>query len=230
MGKSGFWIIGAGRFGKMAAERLSARYPGASMLVVDKSEDALGRLSGLPVSKIQGDGAAFLEDCLQGDRNPTWIVPAVPVHLAFEWLKKKINHEFEVINIDVPGWVDGVLPNPFRAGKGVLYASYADFTCPDNCSEPGDFCTVTGKKRKGKLYRDFAGLDIDGFVSVGIRSLQLAPGVGGYAPGVLQSVLETVRQTGDGKNFLLSTACLCHGVMNAFKLDAIDINKKPMVV
>ena len=49
-----------------------------------------------------------------------------------------------------------------------------------------------------------------------IRSHQLAPGVGGYKPEALQESLLKISQ---GKGLVLySTACLCHGVVHAFKL------------
>jgi len=61
-------------------------------------------------------------------------------------------------------------------------------------------------------------MNVDGFLTLGIRSLQLAPGVGGYRPEALWSVLEKVLEVGAEKNYLLSTACLCHGVLDSFRL------------
>ncbi|MFZ5632565.1 MAG: hypothetical protein ACOY40_06915 [Bacillota bacterium] len=213
-----FWIIGAGRFGGIAAKRLAARYTRSSLLVVDISDVALRRLSGLPVKTVQGDGVDFLAGCLTGKDIPSYIVPAVPVHLAFEWLKRKLWQDFEVIRVFVPERAASILPNPTRAEADKLYSSYANFLCPDDCPEPPAVCTVTGEKRQGFLYRDLQDLRVEGFVSIGLRSVQLAPGVGGYKPVDLWSALEKVRQAGTEKGFLLSTACLCHGVVNAFRL------------
>lgn len=217
-GVKSFWIIGSGRFGRIAAARLWAGYPGTSILVVDHDARALGELPDLPVRTVQRDGVDFLVNELTGKDIPSYIVPAVPFHLAFEWLKRKLAPSFQVSRVPVPEEVYNKLPNPIGAGKGKLYASYAAFICPDNCPEPRSFCTVTRKERAGLLYRDCLELKIEGFVSLGIRSIQLAPGVGGYKPEALWAVLERVRQTGAGKDYLLSTACLCHGVLDAFRL------------
>ena len=213
-----FWIIGAGRFGRIAAERLAARYHQASFLVVDSSAQALRSLEDLPVKTVREDGMAFLAGHLTAEEFPSFIVPAVPVHLAFEWLKRKLEPAFTVLSTPVPEKAAGVLPNPLLAGTGKLYASYAGFVCPDNCPEPPGICTVTRSKRKGLLYRDFQSLHVEGFISIGIQSRQLAPGLGGFEPEVLWAALEKIMKTGFEKGFLLGTACLCHGVLDAFKL------------
>lgn len=217
-GASSFWIIGAGRFGRLAAKRLLPKYPEALFLVVDNNRQALDVLGELPVKVIQADGVGFIIDNLTGKDVPSYVVPAVPVHLAFEWLKKKLEPVYGVAKIPVPEQAVRALANSITAETGKLYASYADFVCPDDCPEPPLVCTITGEKRKGFLYQDFSELKIDGYKSLNIRSHQLAPGVGGYKPRELTAVLEEVMRTGIEKDYLLSTACLCHGVMDSFRL------------
>ncbi|MCL6449053.1 MAG: NAD-binding protein [Armatimonadetes bacterium] len=214
-----FWIIGAGRFGRIAAARLTKKHPRASFLVVDKQAEALCQVGDLPVETRREDGVDFLAQNLKTAGAPSFIVPAVPVHLAFEWLKKKLAADYEVIKVPVPEEVRRSVPNPLPAPEtGRLYTSYATFVCPDNCPEPEGICTVTGQPRKGFLYRDLQEIKVDDFLTLGIRSLQLAPGVGGYRPEVLWAVLEKVVAVGAEKNYLLSTACLCHGVLDSFRL------------
>lgn len=219
--RSVFWIIGAGRFGRIAAARLSGRYPQASFLVVDIRAQALRQFSALPVNTLREDGAVFLAGNLQSNGFPAYIIPAVPVHLAFEWLKIKLEPSFAVSKVSLPRELAGAFPTLVPAGTGKLFISYATFKCPDNCPEHPKFCTVTGEKRLGRLYRDLHELKIKSFFSLGIRSYQLAPGVGGYKPEALWSALEKVRAAGTGNNFLFSTACLCHGVIDAFHLQRV---------
>ncbi|MEW6424890.1 MAG: potassium transporter [Bacillota bacterium] len=214
-----FWIIGSGRFGRIAAARLTNKHPRAAFLVVDKQAEALRQVGDLPVETRREDGVDFLVQNLKATDTPSYIVPAVPVHLAFEWLKKKLAPGYEVVKVPVPGQVLRSVPNPLPAPEtGRLYISYATFVCPDNCPEPEKICTATGQPRKGLLYRDLREMNVDGFLALGIRSLQLAPGVGGYKPGALWWVLESVMGVGAEKNYLLSTACLCHGVLDSFRL------------
>ena len=214
-----FWIIGAGRFGRIAAVRLTKKHPRASFLVVDKRAEALCQVDDLPVETRREDGVDFLVQNLKATDAPSCIVPAVPVHLAFEWLKKKLAPVYRVVKVPVPEQVLSSLPNPLPVAEtGKLYASYATFVCPDNCPEPEWICTTTGQPRKGLLYQDFQEMSVDGFLTLSIRSLQLAPGVGGYKPETLWAVLEKVVEVGVEKNYLLSTACLCHGVLDSFRL------------
>lgn len=212
-----FWIFGYGRFGRIAFSRLAAGYPRASFTVVDSRAAALDEILKLPVRAVQADAAGFLAGSLTPENAPDFIIPAVPVHLAYEWLKKK-DPISGAIRIPVPDRAALRLPNAFPAETGRLYASYATFVCPDDCPEPPDICTVTGEDRPGALYRDFQQLEIEGFISLCVRSRQLAPGVGGYGPEALWRALETVKRAGAEKDYLISTACLCHGVMDAFRL------------
>ncbi|MGD8613081.1 MAG: potassium transporter, partial [Desulfobacterales bacterium] len=93
--------------------------------------------------------------------------------------------------------------------------SIADFKCPANCSEPDDICTHTGKPRPMILHEFLKSIQPKGFTSIVIRSHQLAPGVGGYTPAALFDALDQIKKM--QSPVLLSTACSCHGVMNAFK-------------
>ena len=94
--------------------------------------------------------------------------------------------------------------------------SIADFICPDNCPEPPDICTVTRKPRPYSLFEHLEGVGTDRFTPVVIRSHQLAPGLGGYTPEMLYDTLKKVKNA--VKPILFSSACRCHGVMNAFSI------------
>ena len=210
-----YWIIGAGNFGVKAAERLYKKRSESSIIVVDQDASALDRLGTLPVERVCKEGASYLEVFLD-TQVPDWIVPAVPIHLAFEWVRLKLSIQGQVEVFPVPHEIEKMLPNPIRGSQGQLYVSYADFLCPDNCREPYDRCTFTGKPRKGLLYNKIEQISYLDYRSIVIRSHQLAPGVGGYQPDALKRSLVEVKK--NKTPVLYSTACLCHGVMHAFKL------------
>jgi hypothetical protein len=98
---------------------------------------------------------------------------------------------------------------------GDLYTSLASFLCPEDCPEPAQFCTITKQRRAEPLYRTLE--DLRGpFESRVIRSQQLAPGVGGYRPAALLTLLENIKKrTGPRRTILISTSCRCHGVTSA---------------
>lgn len=204
------WILGAGRFGRLAAERLRKRYPESELLVVDDREERLSSLEedlGLPVHA--GDALPFLgsRDVPEG----VWIVPAIPVHVAFQWILLELKKRGDAAAHPVPDALDALVPNPLRR-EGTVYASYADFICPDACSEPEDICTHTGKPRRGNLFEHLGRISLPGFRMVVVRSLQLAPGVGGYPGRRLREALETIAAF-PGRH-IVATACRCHGVID----------------
>jgi len=215
-GELTYWIIGAGKFGAGAAEKLYRKRPEARFIVVDENLEALKRLSHLPVEKVCQEGASYLQARLDTDLSPEWIIPAVPIHLAFEWVRLKMLDHAPIDVVPVPSQIASMLPNPVRGPQGQLYVSYADFLCPDHCMEPFETCTVTGKPRKGLLYKTLEEILYEDFISVVIRSHQLAPGVGGYRPEALKESLGKIAESKGP--VLYSTACLCHGVMHAFRI------------
>ena len=68
------------------------------------------------------------------------------------------------------------------------------------------------------LFQLLRSLEYRHFKPVVIRSRQLLPGVGGYRPKALFGALAAV-ESADGP-VMLSTACRCHGVLDAFRLSA----------
>jgi hypothetical protein len=215
-GRATFLIIGAGKFGAKAAERLHSKRPGARLTIVDQNMEALSRLSHLQVEQVCHEGGSLLKVFLDTEPLPEWIIPAVPIHLAFEWVRLKMSEHGCLEVFPVPAEIEAVLPNPVRGTDGQLFISYADFVCPDNCVEPFDRCTFTGKPRKGLLYKKLEGISYRDFTSVVIRSHQLAPGVGGYRPEALKESLGKIVESKGP--VLYSTACLCHGVIHAFTI------------
>jgi len=208
------WILGAGHFGALAAKRISKRNVGKSILVVDEDPEKLKELQELPVRTHEEDALNFLVDNFSDPAE--WIVPAVPIHVAFGWLMEELKKNgISVERIDVPGEVDDQVPNPYRMTQKTLYASFADFVCPDNCSEPEDICTKTKEPRKGNLFEVLAKIEVPGYQPVVLRSHQLAPGVGGYTPEAMRKVYDQV--TAKPGKYFVATSCRCHGVIDALK-------------
>jgi hypothetical protein len=210
-----YLIIGAGHFGMRAAKVLNKKYPAARLTVVDVDQEALDRLEELPVEKVCLDGISYLSRALDGGAPPDWIVPAAPIHVAFEWVCRQLERTGPVEIVAVPREIEMMLPNPRRGPEGQLFVTYADFRCPEHCTEPYDRCTWTGKPRKGLLYRTIGDVVFEDYRSVVIRSHQLAPGVGGFKPQTLKESLDAVNEA--STPVLYTTACLCHGVVHALR-------------
>ena len=206
------WIIGAGRFGKIGAQRLAAGHPHCCITVVDSHPDRLNLFKDTDCRRIESDGAAFLADGLEETGPPDWIVPAVPVHLAWEWCRLKTETD-ALVPVTLPETFDAHLPNPMRGNRFDFYTSAADFLCPDNCSEPEGYCTVTGEPRIPAMFDRIKALRFESYVPLVVQSQQLAPGVGGYRPADLFALLERITQ--EVGPFLIATSCRCHGVLTA---------------
>jgi hypothetical protein len=162
---------------------------------------------------IECDAIEFL--CEHPGSGHEWIVPAIPLHVAFAWLCRQLAKRGKVSPIPVPAKLDHMVPNPFRDKTGGLYASLATFRCPDNCDEPAGRCTVTGEHREANMFDIIRLIEIEGLTTRVVRSHQITPGVGGYRLSVLWSLLEEVKST--GKNFMVATACRCHAVIHALR-------------
>lgn len=205
-------VLGAGKFGSKAAHTLS-RNGKNQITVVDANPDRCAALSDSGIKTVCADCIEYLAENLKHPPQFEWIIPAVPLHVAYEWFLKVVPENATVKPLPVPAAVADALPNPIRGAQGQVYTSYADFICPDNCPEPGDICSFTGQARRGILHRTLGQLSFQDYRSVVVQSRQMAPGLGGYRSSDLLSVRDRVLSA-DGP-VLLSTACRCHGVTHA---------------
>ena len=207
-----YLIIGCGRFGSRAAEKLFQKDFRSKIIVVDKSKKALQKVSRLPVETIISDGISYLSQFLSEGRKTNYIIPAVPLHLAFEFILSQLKPLGAKRNRIPP--ISG-LPNPVSGKTGDLYTSLANFLCSENCPEPAQYCTLTKKRRSKPLYRILN--DLEGaFESRVIRSQQLGPGIGGFRPEALLRLLEDIeKKRNPDRLILISTASRCHGVTSA---------------
>jgi hypothetical protein len=210
------WIIGGGKFGTRAAERILRSHPEAEITIVDRNSHRLPILPE-PSRTLCMDGIDFLHAGLGTDDDPDWIVPAIPVHVAFEWSRRKLSASSAIQKQEIPLDIIRLLPNPIIGKDRTVYASIADFICPDNCPEPAEFCTFTQAPRPFRsLYEKIRDMKHPLIKILAIQSRQLFPGVGGIWPGDMFRALNEIQS--GGENFLIATSCRCHGVLDAFEL------------
>ena len=210
------WILGAGKFGLKACKALGSSASANEITVVESRRYLCMSLKLQNFNSVCADGIDFLVESLIHPDDSDWIVPALPLHVAYEWVKRKITPAQTVETLKVPEKICQRLPNVVYGDDGQIYTSNADFLCPPDCPEPDQVCSFTGKPRPRILFRELASLRYKGFRSIVVQSEQLAPGVGGYSAQSLFRALRLVRES--RTPVLLSTACKCHGVMHAFAL------------
>jgi len=208
------WIIGVGRFGQIAFQRLSDAGKDRHFVLVDPVAEKLRWCNSATATLVVSDGIEFLEKHLKKGRKPDWIIPALPVHLAAEWFLLHLGPT-RLKRVPLPSELDVLVPNPIRGSEGNLYVSHADFKCPADCDEPRDICSITRKMRKQNMYGLLGNLDIKPFKTLNLRSHQLGPGIGGYRPEKLWELMENVEQAPG--LILVSTACRCHGVITGIE-------------
>lgn len=205
------WILGAGRFGRLAIQRL-LKDRQAPAVIVDAD---IHRLREIPehdaLIKVRGDVFVFLSN--QRLNDDQWIIPAIPVHVAFGCILMELGKTGGARRLPVPSEVDAFLPHPIRTPSGTVYASHATFHCPDDCLEPEDHCTITRRPRPQKLYQILQNLSIPLFRTVVVQSRQLAAGVGGYTVAQLKEALSAIRSVPG--SYLVATSCSCHAVIDA---------------
>jgi hypothetical protein len=143
-------IIGCGHFGGHAVEKLLRKVPHPKIIAVDKNEERIKNISHLPIEAVVCDGLLYLNKFFSEGRSANYIVPAVPFHLAFEFILSQLK-PLGAKRRRVPT-LPGV-PNPMRGKKGDLCTSLANFRCPEDCQEPAQYCTVTKERRTKPLHK-----------------------------------------------------------------------------
>jgi hypothetical protein len=210
-----YLVLGAGKFGCLALNRLGSKDSRAAFVVVDrlvKRLDAARNLTPAPVQWVEAEAVAFLRERLRQGAAGDWLIPAIPEHVAFAWLRQAYPEAGGGEVLEVPEAVAALTPSAIRGPEGELYLSRAVSLCPDDCAEP-QLCPVTGETREIPLFEELAALKVPGFKMAVIPSLQLAPGVGGYPPARLEALAQALA--GFRGKALIATACRCHGVVHA---------------
>lgn len=207
------WILGAGKFGRLAMESIVRHIPEVEITLVDKR---VIEVDGKAVTSFCGDGVSWLAENMGRDDSPDMVIPAIPVHMLAEWLKTKSEGSYSIVPAPFPKHLMTRLPHPIQNGHSQVYVSHADFLCPDNCGEPELFCSYTGKERGEDMFRLLGKLKDTGCMSLVVRSYQLFPGVGGIYPGDMWRLLDSAYRFPD-QPLLIATACRCHGVVDCLQ-------------
>lgn len=212
------YILGSGCFGSRAFSFLRNRIKPTNLTVIDTNIKKLETTIAKHANTVVMDAISFLQTLDEKSDFHSWIIPAVPIHVAYEWLHTKLQSKTQVKTAPVPDSLETRLPNPIRGLDGQLYASNADYKCPDDCAEPNQYCTVTGEPRPQILCDTLTGLNLPGYQSICIVSTQLGPGIGGFQMRALHQALQDIK-TNPGK-ILISTSCKCHCVINAIQVSS----------
>ncbi len=201
-----YLIMGFGKFGRLAFDRLKERFPDRPLLVVERKEGLTGLGPPSLVLTHRGDAVSFLvEEPGLEDRDV--VIPMVPFHLAAAYLCARLS---DMEPVTLPKELANQVPNPFSLDDSNLCCSFAHFLCPDDCPE-GDYCTVTGERRDEPLYGVLERLEAPGFQVLVQRSHQILPGVGGYRMDELRKLAGTVTSS----RCIVATSCKCHGILTA---------------
>ncbi|MFZ5448112.1 MAG: hypothetical protein ACOZFS_05690 [Thermodesulfobacteriota bacterium] len=209
---AGYLILGFGKFGRLALERLARQDVAASFLVVERESGPLAIIGRGPnLEQVQAEAITFLVQRLKPGVRWDWIIPMVPIHVVYHWLMAGPLAGSDWQPAAVPEGLANLAPVCQRGSEGELYLSLAQHLCPDDCAEPEN-CPVTGESRERPLYQELASVNLAGYQVRVIPSQQLAPGVGGYPPGHLLDLACDLENL-EG-NVLIATACRCHGVVH----------------
>lgn len=210
-------VMGAGRFGQQAVRHCKTHVPNACLTIVDRDSDRLSPFLGTSIQGVCADAVSYLNDVLPGlNASKDWIIPAVPIHLAFEWMVHQVGQEDRIVPIAFPDDMLQALPNRFCGPFGTVYTSIADFRCPDACPALESHCTHTGLPRPLTMDRYLKTIWGTVYRSIVVQSVQIGPGVGGYHPQALLDARDAILEAAPGPVFL-ATACRCHAVVTALR-------------
>lgn len=209
------WILGGGQFGLHAAKQLHRVNPTVHIVIVEQQpKDHFPSY----VKIVQAEAVEWLYSALTPECDVDKIVPALPIHLAAEWLKYSLTKMgMKSSSFYLSDQFIANLPNPYRITDSEVAVSHADFLCPVDCDESGKCCTFTRLAREEDLYQLLGKIVCGDEQPVIIRSRQFAAGVGGFFSTDLfhmRDKIVTCRQ----KKILLGTACRCHGIVSGIHI------------
>jgi saccharopine dehydrogenase-like NADP-dependent oxidoreductase len=86
-----FWIIGGGKFGLRAANELYKANPSDRITLVEQEKTVCRQIRKLGYQTVCMNGLQYLDRHLISADYPDWIVPAIPLHVAYEWIRAELS-------------------------------------------------------------------------------------------------------------------------------------------
>ncbi len=209
-------IIGGGKYGCHAIEFTREKH--GSFVVVDPDPhcQAIQRFDLKSLKGTPAHGEHFVQGTLPKAielielLKPEYVFPTAPVHIAADMARIKFNLTpwTEAINAILPYLPSAVI---LLANQGKLIVSYnRDHECLEKCSMP-EVCPTSKTKKPCTMTRLMRFASPDAFILV---SHSMAPGMGALKGSELQEFFDWARNK---SQFVVGTACDCHGVFSAFK-------------
>jgi hypothetical protein len=141
---------------------------------------------------------------------PEYVFPTAPVHIAADMAKIRfaIIPWAEAVNHILPKLPQALV---LHAGHGKIIVSFnRDNHCQENCSMP-ETCPTSHVKKPCTITRLMEFACPEAFILV---SHSMAPGMGALKGSELTEFFSWARGRAE---FVVGTACDCHGVFSAFK-------------
>jgi hypothetical protein len=209
-------IIGGGKYGCHTVELLRSKNRDFTVVDIDPNCQVVTRFN----IKTTTNPPATSEHFVQGDLSkaielidtlkPEYIFPTAPVHIAADMAKLKFNLTpwTEVINCILPKLPQSII---LKAGHGGLVLSFnRDNHCQEKCSMP-ETCPTSRVKKPCTMTSLMAYASPEAFILV---SHSMAPGMGALKGTELKDFFSWAEAKHE---FVVGTACDCHGVFSAFK-------------
>jgi len=212
-------IIGGGKYGCHAIEYL--REQNRDFLVVDTNTNcsAVRRFKLKPSKGLNLRSEAFITGGLTKvlelieELKPGYVFPTAPVHIAADLVKIKFDlvpWSEEIPNI-LPKLPEAVV---LQTENDKLVVSFnKGYNCIDKCSMP-EICPSSGIKKPCTMINLMRFASPAAFILI---SHSMAPGMGALKGAEL---LESFNWAKRKDEFVIGTACNCHGVFSAFRKQA----------
>jgi hypothetical protein len=210
---SQIFIVGFGKFGQLALPKIRKKWPEARIWIIDPAPENLIQGQKIPAIRVLDKGEDFIWSVRDHLEDTDWIIPAVPFHLAGDWLRRLLARNLRVRPIKPPKELGRGLPLALYLKKD-CYLSLADFVCPENCPSPQGVCYQTRKSRPQRLSEILASRRLARGTLEILESHQLAPGLGGFTFGQMKRIEGKLLRI--DPPLFLATACTCHGVVSGF--------------
>jgi hypothetical protein len=209
-------IIGGGKYGCHAIDYLRSQNRAFTVVDVDPNCQAVKRFELKSSQNLSANGEYFMEGNLAkalqliDALKPEYVFPTAPVHIAADMAKIKftLTPWAEAINYILPKLPQAVV---LHSGHGNIIISFnRDNHCQEYCSMP-ETCPTSHIKKPCTMTRLMEFACPEAFILV---SHSMAPGMGALKSSELAEFFSWAIGRAE---FVVGTACDCHGVFSAFK-------------
>ena len=127
---------------------MKKRYPESAITVVDHCPKACEAIAEPGLSTVCMDGVSYLHHYLTDSDQPGWVIPVIPVHLVYAWIRLRLLPDISIVPVDIPESFADRFPISFLETQARYSSATLPLSARRTAPRPGTCVPIPGCAQK----------------------------------------------------------------------------------